>query len=159
MLATMGAAALWYWGISIDLFGENGLIARILGFVQTLVGFYIAGLAVIAAFNSEHMDKIMPGKPPTMTVQYNGVSTPVPATRRRFLCSMFAYLTALTFIASIIAILSLVLAKPLSPMLAECVRHWGGLAALWIVLFFTAQLSTITFWGLFYMGERMLTPD
>ena len=158
-VAVGAGAAMRYWGLSVDLFGDNGLVARVLGFVQTMVGFYIACLAVIAAFNSEHMDKIMPGKPPTMTVKYNGVPTVVQATRRRFLCSMFAYLTALTFVVSVLAILGLALAKPLGLLMSECVRQWAKVAVFGAVVFVSVQLTTITFWGLFYMGERMLTPD
>lgn len=159
LFAIFSSVALWRMGLAVDLFGDNGLLARVLGFVQTMVGFYIAGLAVIAAFNSEHMDTIMPGTPPTMKVKYNGALTEVPATRRRFLCSMFAYLTALTFIASVVAIFALVLAKPISPLLADSVRVWLKTGVFGSVVFVSVQMTTITFWGLYYMGERMLTPD
>lgn len=42
---------------NVDVFGANGAINRVLGFVQNLPGFYIAALAAIATFNSADMLK------------------------------------------------------------------------------------------------------
>lgn len=71
---------------------------------------------------------------------------------------MFAYLTALSFLFTLTAIAVLVIAPAmrLSWPLAVPYLHWLGLAA---ILFTLWQLTCITFWGLFYLGERMLTPD
>ena len=93
-----------------------------------------------------------------MFIKYNCVMQEVPATRRRFLTSMFAYLTAVSFLFSIGAIAVVVLAPALKQTLGDVAPHlhWIGLVTFLFVLF---QMTCVTFWGLFYLGERMLTPD
>lgn len=155
ILAFVIVAALHQFDIRINAFSELGLIARLLAFVQTLVGFYIAALAAVASFNSRHLDRVMPSPAPKMKIKYNGELQEVPLTRRRFLCSMFAYLTALSFLFSIAAITALS---------AEAVIPHGWFAVLapgllFVFLLAVFQMTTVTFWGLFYLGERMLTPD
>ncbi|CAM5457876.1 hypothetical protein TMEC54S_03496 [Thauera mechernichensis] len=151
--------ALLGFDVPINAFGEQGLLARLLAFVQTLVGFYIAALAAVASFNSRHLDRVMPSPPPTMRVKYNGSLQTVPLTRRRFLCAMFAYLTALSFLFSIAAITVLSLATSVAavaPATMTVVLKPVTLALFLLAIF---QMTSITFWGLFYLGERILTPD
>lgn len=155
-LALLGAANL---GEGLNVFGPQGLLDRLLTFVQTLTGFYIAALAAVSSFNSPHLDRTMPTPAPTMYIKYNGVLQSVPATRRRFLTSMFAYLTALSFVFSLAGIATLTIAPPLVlilPPITAAVLHWLALGGFLFIVF---QLACVTFWGLFYLGERMLTPD
>lgn len=155
--ATLAGAALL--GARLNVFGAQGLLDRLLGFVQMLTGFYIAALAAVSSFNSPHLDRTMPAPAPTMRIKYNGVLQCVPATRRRFLTSMFAYLTALSFVFSMAAIATLAIAVPLGHLVVPStvtILHWVALAGFLLAVF---QLACITFWGLFYLGERMLTPD
>ncbi|MGE8446143.1 MAG: hypothetical protein ACN6O1_07990 [Comamonas sp.] len=142
----------------LNFFGSQGLIDRLLSFIQTLAGFYIAALAAVSSFNSPHLDREMPQPAPTMYIKHNGALQKVSATRRRFLTAMFAYLTALSIIFSLTGIAALNLALPLAiefPLAIVWLR-WTGLACFLFLLF---QMMLITFWGLFYLGERMLTPD
>lgn len=155
-LALLGAMSL---GSSLNVFAPSGLLERLLVFVQTLTGFYIAALAAVSSFNSPHLDRVMPAPAPTMRINYHGALQEVQTTRRRFLTSMFAYLTALSFLFSLTAIVALTTAAPLSLILKPAVvavLHWIGLGCILMAVF---QLACVTFWGLFYLGERMLTPD
>ncbi len=152
-------AALLGFDVAINAFGEQGFVDRLLAFVQTLVGFYIAALAAVASFNSRHLDRVMPSPPPTMRVKYNGSLQEVPLTRRRFLCAMFAYLTALSFLFSIAAITVLSLAPSMSAIVPDSMSASLKSAVLALFLMAAFQMTSITFWGLFYLGERMLTPD
>ena len=154
----MSLLALYWLGEHVSVFGTQGLLDRLLAFVQTLAGFYIAALAAVSSFNSPHLDREMPAPAPTMYILYNGSMQLVPATRRRFLTSMFAYLTSLSFLFSLAAIASLVLAPALKQAWpsAVCLMHWVGAGVFLLVLF---QMTCVTFWGLFYLGERMITPD
>jgi len=152
-------AVLLGFDVAINAFGEQGFVARLLAFVQTLVGFYIAALAAVASFNSPHLDRVMPSPPPTMKVKYNGVLQEVHLTRRRFLCAMFAYLTALSFLFSIAAITILSLATPVAAIAPDTMIAALRPAALSLFLLAAFQMTSVTFWGLFYLGERMLTPD
>jgi hypothetical protein len=156
-LATAGALTLY--GESVNTFGAQGLLDRLLSFVQTLVGFYIAALAAVASFNSPHLDKEMPPPSPTMRVKYNGVLQEVSATRRRFLSAMFAYLTALSFLFSLLAIGILASAGTAAVVLPTEIASWLKPLTTFVIMFGVFQMTSITFWGLFYLGERMLTPD
>ncbi len=155
----LALAALLGFDVAINAFGEQGLVARLLAFVQTLVGFYIAALAAVASFNSTHLDRVMPSPAPTMRVKYNSTLQEVPLTRRRFLCAMFAYLTALSFLFSITAIIALSLAPAMAAIIPDTMGATLQRACLALFLLAVLQMTTITFWGLFYLGERMLTPD
>lgn len=143
---------------AVNVFGPQGLLDRLLSFVQTLAGFFIAALAAVSSFNSPHLDREMPQPAPTMWVKYNGMPQKIHATRRRFLTSMFAYLTALSFLFSLAAIATLVLAEPIGSAFPQAIA-WLRFLGLSGFLFALLQMTFVTFWGLFYLGERMLTPD
>lgn len=158
VLTLIAVSGLWLLKTPVNIFGGQGLLERVLGFVQTLAGFYIAALAAVSSFNSPHLDRTMPDPAPTMYIKYNGVMQNVAATRRRFLTSMFAYLTALSIVLSLAAIAILVIAPALKLSWPDAVPtlHLVGLFGFLFALF---QMNCVTFWGLFYLGERMLTPD
>jgi hypothetical protein len=146
-------------GLSFTLFGSDGLVNLVLGFVQTLAGFYIAALAAIASFHSPDMDRLMPGKPPTMKVQYNGRPQLVQITRRRFLSSMFAYLTACSLLVTIVSIAAISLGKAAAGVAPVDSYAWIKMAFAFLYVFVFAQMISITLWGLYYLGERIHTPD
>jgi hypothetical protein len=150
--------SLHWLGADVNVFGSQGLLDRLLAFIQTLTGFYIAALAAVSSFNSPHLDREMPAPAPTMYIMYNGSMQPVPVTRRRFLTSMFAYLTSLSFLFSLAAIATMVLTPVLKQNWYSAVfsLHWVGAGLFLFALF---QMTCVTFWGLFYLGERMITPD
>lgn len=157
-LAMAVLIGLWTLGVRVNVYGTQGLVERLLGFIQTLAGFYIAALAAVSSFNSPHLDRTMPTPAPVMYIKHNGISERVPATRRRFLTSMFAYLTAVSVLFSLTAIATLVLAGPIAgayPNVATLLHP----IVLFIFLLTLFQMTCVTFWGLFYLGERMLTPD
>lgn len=159
VLALLVLAALLIPSVSINVYGPQGLLERLLGFVQTLAGFFIAALAAVSSFNSPHLDKIMPHPAPTMLIKHNGVLQPVQATRRRFLTSMFAYLTAVSFLFTLMAIATLTVVPAVREVWPVDVVVVVRSVGVFFFLFVTFQMVLVTFWGLFYLGERMLTPD
>lgn len=159
VLAILILAGLFMASIPINVYGPQGLLERLLSFVQTLAGFYIAALAAVSSFNSPHLDKTMPHPAPTMLIKYNGVLQPVQATRRRFLTSMFAYLTAISFLFTLMAIATLTVVPAVRIAWPAEVVAILRAAGTFCFLFMTFQMVVVTFWGLFYLGERMLTPD
>lgn len=158
LISALSLWALWTLGENVNMFGQQGLLDRLLTLIQTLAGFYIAALAAVSSFNSPHLDRTMPSPPPTMFVKYNGVLQKVELTRRRFLTSMFAYLTALSLLLSLSLLATVVLAPTIKLMWTYLtfVLHW---LAAGLFFFFLFQMMCVTFWGLFYLGERMITPD
>ncbi len=151
--------AFFSWGLRADFFSGNGLLSKLLGFLQSLPGFFIAALAAISTFNNPDMLKPMPGETPTMKVLYGGGLEVVRLTRRRFLSSMFAYLTALSIFLTLGAIFGLAIAQPLKDMLPSAIHEVVRLLAGSVFFLFVGQLVCITLWGLFYLGERIHTPD
>lgn len=147
-----------------NVYGGDGLLVKLLGFIQSLPGFFLAALAVVATFQLASLDKKMPGEPPTVSIIYNGKPMAVDLTRRRMLCLMFSYLTALSFGITFLLIAVSTFAEPLRAVLVTAPRGEVVLTVLHALGLFvftlaTFQLVTITLWGLYYMGERMHTPD
>ena len=147
----------------INLYSNDGIFVRILGFVQSLPGFYIAALAAIATFHQAALDVLMPGRPPLAKIIYNGALTTVELTRRRFLCLLFSHLTAISFLLTIGLIATTSLSAPVRDLLvsngyrtAVEVLRWVGC---WLQLAALAQMLVVTFYGLFYLGERIHVND
>jgi hypothetical protein len=160
ILASAACVAAGAWvAPSMNLFHTGGLVDKLLGFIQTLPGFYIAALAAVATFGRESLDHMMPGTPPRVHIVYNGQLVEIELTRRRFLTMMFAYLTALSIGLTLAAIVGLMLVDPVASLLHPELVPAARVIALFSFLVFTAQMVIITMWGLYYLGERMHTPD
>ncbi len=143
----------------VSLYADSGLISKVLGFVQGLPGFYIAALAAIATFNRIDIDKTMPSPAPTLDIKVQGRTVAIELTRRRFLCSMFAFLTAENLILIVLAILSQTLypaAKSAVPVIAQ---FWVSAGFMFIFLLLFWQMMVTSFWGLFYLGDKLHQPD
>lgn len=144
----------------INFFGEAGVLGKLTGFIQGLPGFYIAALAAIATFGSRSLNKVMPGMPPIMNIYFNGgVLVDEPLTRRLFLCSMFAYLTVLSFGLTFFGVMSQSTAGLLKLMLNESFWIVFKFSAVFAYLIFIFQMLFITLWGIAYLGERMHISD
>lgn len=145
--------------IRIDVWGQSGIINRILQFIQTLPGFYIAALAAVAAFGSKSIDQLMPGTPPTKRVVINDQLQTISLTRRLFLSALFSYLTALSIALTIVCIALLSAADNIKEITSNVLQPFLKYLGFFIVCTFTAQLITVTLWGLYYLGERMHVRD
>lgn len=132
-------------------------MSLVLGYVQNLPGFYIAALAAIATFPRVEIDQILAGNPSPkiVNVDVQGNETVIELTRRRFLCLMFAFLTAECIVLTVLSALGLTVAAPLRGAIPD----WAYLPLFavatfsYFMLFF--QLIVATFWGIFYLGERI----
>lgn len=144
---------------TVSLYGDGGLVGKILGFVQNLPGFYIAALAAIATFNRIDIDKTMPAPAPRLDITVQGKTVAIELTRRRFLCSMFAFLTAENLILIVLAIFAQSLCVTIKAKLALPYQVWvsGGFMFTFLLLFW--QMMIASFWGLFYLGDKLHQPD
>lgn len=144
---------------SIPVYSDTGIISKILSFVQSLPGFYIAALAAIATFNKTDIDKRMPEPAPTIDIIVQGKSIEITLTRRRFLCSMFAFLTAESMLLIVIAIFSLSIAPVIKGMIEPQLKEvLSGIFFLFYSILFW-QMIVASFWGLYYLGEKLHQPD
>lgn len=156
----VGCLAVWIGlDAKLDIFGSAGLLMKLLGFIQSLPGFYLAALAAVSTFNNPGMDKLMPGTPPTARILHNGVLTRVQLTRRRMLSMMFAFLTAESFGLTLLAIMATTMAEPMKALLPLWSHFPAALGFLALYLLLLWQMLSVTLWGLFYLGERIHTPD
>lgn len=143
----------------VPLYGDSGLIERILGFIQSLPGFFIAALAAIATFNRHDIDRTMPAPAPKLDITIRGKTVAIELTRRRFLCSMFAFLTAENLILIVLGIFSNSFYLPIKEAINTELQMWISGGFLFIFLFMFWQLFITSFWGLFYLGDKLHQPD
>ena len=153
MISLLSIAAIRHVN-GLSVLGDAGLVNKISTFIQVLPGFFIAALAAIATFNKPEMDLTM-SNPPTMKVFINGKWVTFDLTRRRFLSSMFAFLSA----ASILLIIISISVQFMSPLLASLItitqiKTFITYLFLAIYLLIFWQIIVTTFWGLFYLGEK-----
>lgn len=144
---------------SISLYGDGGLIQKITGFIQGLPGFFIAALAAIATFNRLDIDRTMPAPAPKLGIKIHGQTVAIELTRRRFLCSMFAFLTAENLILIVFGIFSSALYLPIKEVIAIGYHQLASSIFLTIFLFMFWQMLVTSFWGLFYLGDKLHQPD
>lgn len=158
VLSTMIIFIMRHFG-QISLYTDGGMISKILNFIQVLPGFYIAALAAIATFNRTDIDKTMPAPPPEINIEISGQNVLIKLTRRRFLCSMFAFLTAECITIIVLCIFTQALYEPIKTIIPISIQIW--VSGLFVLIFFTLfwQMIIASFWGLFYLGERLHQPD
>jgi len=140
----------------IDCFIEidkvNELLSSITDFVANLPGFFIAALAAVATFHKDDIDKLMEN-PPKIEIIYEGHLLLIEMTRRRFLCVLFSYLTAVSILLVIVS--RFYFATDISGVYSEIIIKAGAIAYLFVFW----QMITATVLGLYYLGERLHTPQ
>lgn len=152
VLGALALVAFYLLPSKPPLFTEKGLVNTVNGLLNTLIGFYIAALAAVAAFNNPTLDQVMKGRPPTLTVYREGVQTKEQLTRRRFLVILFGYCAFISIMLFTLGVLSLILA----PSLASA--SWmPTLRLVWLGVYFSmaASLLVVTLLGLHYLIDRM----
>lgn len=134
------------------LFTDKGLVNTVNGLLNTLVGFYIAALAAVAAFPSDILDSEMKGHAPTITDYRQGQSFVEKLTRRRFLVILFGYSAFLSIMLFSFGAISLMLSPSVEHVF--CTTLFKGA---WLVLYFSmaSSLFVVTLLGLHYLIDRM----
>ena len=133
------------------LLGSFGLIEKISNLLSILSGFYIASLAAVATFESANLDSQMDGTKPTLRIRDNKIEF---ITRRRFLCLLFSYLVFLSMFLLFSGFLAQTISQNLfiiTPKYYNIIKH----ILIGIYTFFFCQLVTITFFGIFYISDKI----
>lgn len=137
---------------NINFINSGSIVERILNFTQILPGFYIAALAAIATFQKNDIDQAMPSPAPKIVIEVKGKKVPSDLSRRRFLCSMFAFLTAESLLIIFLCLFGLNILSLCNDFFKE--NYWIYLYFS-ILIFAVWQMVIATFWGLFYLGDRL----
>ncbi len=142
-----------YFFIPIEkITGNGGLVSDLTSFVANLPGFFIAALAAVATFNRHDIDQLM-ANAPKIEIMHHGSSLMIDMTRRRFLCVLFSYLTAISIFLVIGAKIGLAFTIPSEYYL---LMSWTGFTLFSFILW---QMILATILGLYYLGERLHTPQ
>lgn len=136
----------------------DSILKNTLAFIYILPGFYVTALSAIAALGQGNLDDPMPAPAPTLTesMYYDDQISTSKLSRRRFLGLLFAYLSALSFLLAILGSLALTANTHLSTSTAGSIFRSSTLP---VFYFFTWQLMTVTFLGLYYLGYKLLKPE
>lgn len=138
--------------VAPPIFSDQGLVNTVNGLLSTLIGFYIAALAAVAAFPSPILDAEMKGRSPTLTTYRQSQKIEEKLTRRRFLVILFGY----SAVVSIALFGFGVVSRMISPSLAG-VPGSDVLKAIWLTAYFSLASSLVvsTLLGLHYLIDRM----
>ncbi|GKX46108.1 hypothetical protein [Pectobacterium carotovorum] len=138
-----------------ELSKDGGFIKTTVSFISNLPGFYIAALAAIATFNREQIDYPLIGENgdpfiEVVVTKENGVTvnSQEKLTRRLFLCMLFSFLAALS-------ITIVMLNAFASPALSVFSNLWLHTVYSTVFIFLIWQLLVGTFFGLYYLGDRI----
>jgi hypothetical protein len=143
----------------VDFFSKSGLLRDFVSFLSILPGFFIAALAAIATFQKNDIDELMPVSAKLSVRMKDGRDVDVELTRRRFLCSLFSFLTAQTLLICIISLISIHSSNYLSTLFHQAsVLKTIGVVGMLIFLFAFWQLMSSTAISLYYLGDRLHHP-
>ncbi|HDN2513577.1 TPA: hypothetical protein P1K35_003807 [Providencia rettgeri] len=139
----------------VAIFGTEGFLKNTISFISILPGFYIAALAAIATFNRKQIDEPLISDNETPYIYVKGVKengakfrTKEDMTRRLFLCMLFSFLTA----ESIVLIMLYNFVVPILSTMNSCFFLGTYLFLFLLILW---QLLVTTFFGLYYLGDRI----
>ena len=161
-LSAMSLIVVWSLKERLNVFGVNGIVSLVLAYVQSLPGFYIAALAAIATFARTDIDVLMPGNPPPRIISEDnqGITNLIALTRRRFLCLLFAFLTAECIFLTFLSMIFIAIAPAFKEILhTRELTTFAFYFACFIYFVFLFQLLIATLWGLYYLGERIHQKD
>jgi hypothetical protein len=159
IFSTIITACFIVFGHDANYLSKDGFIDRINSFIQILPGFYIAALAAIATFPGIGMDQLMPTPTPKVHIYLQGEKNLIKLTRRRFLSLMFSYLTAICIILSITSIFCTNFSHTVQKELPNNIGDYLRFVFIFVYNIFFWQMITTTFFGLFYLGDRIHQPD
>ncbi len=152
LLALVGVASFYSLPIEPPLFTDKGLVNTVNSLLNTLIGFYIAALAAVAAFPNEALDQPMKGRAPTIINYRQGEAFEEKLTRRRFLVVLFGYCAFVSIMLFGFGVVSIMVAPSFVKVGAAATLKFIWLAA---YLMMAASLFVATMLGLHYLIDRM----
>ncbi|MBF0785739.1 hypothetical protein E4T80_09740 [Muribacter muris] len=148
ILTSLIVVANYYLPQKLSLLGDKGFVAIVNGILQILTGFYIASLAAISTASLPRLDEEMRGEKP---IYLWGKEKPI--TRRRFLTSLFGYLSFVSLITYFIGGLAQIAEPNIINLISKYEVSWifSGLKITYLLII--CNLLFVTILGLFFMIE------
>lgn len=140
---------------SVNYFGPGGIISSFTSFIQSLPGFFIAALSVVATFQKKEMDFFLAPPTPEIAIRIDGRIGLVRLTRRRFLGLLFSFLTAQSIIITGLGIFLSSFSGYATSLISIDLRIYMFSFAILLYMYLVFQMLIVTFWGLYYLSERM----
>lgn len=158
LLSIITISAIFAAGVQSTHYASGGLISLILSFVQSLPGFYIAALAAIATFGRSDIDNVIPEPTPKVIVKFRGSTNIIDLTRRKFLAMLFAFLTAQSIVIVGFSIFLISFGTPIYKIDSSGAHIGMYLSGALLLLYFVMlyQMLIATFWGLYYLGYKLM---
>jgi hypothetical protein len=147
-----------------EIIGDKKYLDYLLQIVGILPGFYIAALAAAATFSNPSLDEPMPGlDAPTIDIVRGGKIFEVRMTMRIFMCHLFSYLSAMSFVTSLVLLATIELYPSLKHLQDAFGSDSAAGNALQVISYASVGLATYLFWmiivitmhGLYFLVERM----
>lgn len=140
---------------SVNYFGPGGIISSFTSFIQSLPGFFIAALSVVATFQKKEMDFFLAPPTPEIKIRIDGRIGLVKLTRRRFLGLLFSFLTAQSVIITGLGIFLSSFSSYATSLISIDLRIYMFSFAILFYMYLVFQMLIVTLWGLYYLSERM----
>lgn len=158
MITSLCTILFFSLAIKKQIYGENGLVKDVQGFLQLLPGFYLAALAAIATFDRSDLDDHLPSPTPKIKVIYNGVRIKIKLTRRRMLSYLFGYLTFESLCLYVFTLVGSVIKGNEYYLFGDFQDSVFYLSFVCFNLFFW-QMMCVTIFGLYQLCERIHEPN
>lgn len=152
IIGVLGALVIWSAPISLNIFGDGGILQQANGLIPVLAGFFVASLAAVATFSRPSLDDIMGGIAPSLRSAEQ--RKPERLTRRRFLCILFGYLAGSSIVVYLFGSCGMVVA-PLFKNVPSSERLIARVIFSGIYLAAFAHVLLTSFLGLYYLIERI----
>lgn len=157
VLASLTAFVLIVFSPSLNIYGANGLLAKLTPFLAVIAPFFLASLAAVATFSGpSFFDKPFDmADPVTLTVVGEmGALEAIEVTPRHFLSLLFGYCCVVSLNLFIFAIFVPQIAGGLANILGSFAPYvaWLGLL-IFLSLFYQVILATLL--GIYYLSDKI----
>lgn len=157
-------AVYYFLPVKPEIIGDKKYLDYLLQIVGILPGFYIAALAAAATFSNPSLDEPMPGyDAPMIDVIRGGKVFEVRMTMRVFMCHLFSYLSAMSFVTSLFLLTLIELYPSFNHIKTNNIDNKYATYAMEAASYGGVGVATYLFWmiiiitmhGLYFLVERM----
>jgi hypothetical protein len=144
-IVTMGV--FWILPVTPRVLSDGGFLKGVRDLIALLAAFYVVALAAVSTFDRPGLDKPMEGTPPTLDGK--------DQTRRQYVCFLFGYLSALSFVLFLVSVGAEIVAPSLRVTFNPTVLWWLRAILGSIFTFGFWSMIVTTMLGIWFLIERV----